>query len=142
MSDHHYMETPRGVLPYLTVRDGHAAIDFYERAFGATNVQKMLADDGKRLMHARMTINGGLLMLSDDFPEYMGGQSGAPSADHPTGTVLHIQVDDADAAFDRAVAAGATVVMAPADMFWGDRYCQVKDPFGHKWSIAHKLQKG
>ena len=95
----------------------------------------MPAKDGKRLMHAQLEINGGHLMLADEFPEF-GGETGAP-----TGVTLHLQVEDANAAFERAVAAGAEVAMPLEDMFWGDRYGQIKDPFGHRWSIASTIKK-
>ncbi|QYE34968.1 VOC family protein [Polymorphobacter sp. PAMC 29334] len=125
-----------GLTPHLVILDNRAAeaIDFYKAAFGAEERVRMLADDGVRLMHAHLEINGASLMLNDDFPEYKG--SGATPEGPPAGTVLHLQVDDADAWFDRAVAAGATVRMPLQDMFWGDRYGHVSDPFGHVWSIA------
>jgi PhnB protein len=133
--------TPSGVIAYLTVKNGTAALDFYTRAFGAALQYKKMADDGKRLMHARMLVNGGVLMLSDDFPEYNGGVSMAPDADRPRGVTLHMQVPDCDAAFSQAVAAGAAGIMAPADMFWGDRYARIRDPFGHIWSLGHTVGK-
>ena len=122
-----------GLTPHLSIRDGRAAqaIDFYKAAFGAEEQMRMPADDGKRLMHAHLTINGASLMLADDFPEYSGGPAGAP-----TGVTLHLQVEDADAVWNRAVDAGATVRMELADQFWGDRYGQLDDPFGHRWSIG------
>ncbi len=123
---------PGDVTPYLTVKGGKAAVDFYSRAFGASELFRQTADDGERLLHSRLSINGGVVMLSDDFPEYRGGAEAAP----PAGVTLHLQVDDADAWWDRAVAAGATVKAPLADMFWGDRYGQLLDPFGHSWSIA------
>ena len=95
----------------------------------------MPAEDGVRLMHAHLLVNGSSLMMHDDFPEYSGQAMAAPS-----GVTLHLQVDDADRWYDRAIAAGATSVMAPENMFWGDRYAQVKDPFGHLWSIGHPLK--
>lgn len=128
-----------GLTPHLTISSGRAAeaIDFYARAFGATEQMRMPADDGKRLMHAHLTINGSSLMLNDDFPEYRGGKAeGAPA-----GLTLHLQVDDADRWFERAKQAGATETMALQDMFWGDRYGQVTDPFGYRWSIAHALNR-
>jgi PhnB protein len=125
-----------GLTPHLAIRDGRAAeaIDFYKAAFGAEEQLRMPADDGKRLMHAHLLLNGGSLMLADDFPEYSGAAAGAPQ-----GITLHLQVTDADAAFNRAVEAGAEVKMPLADMFWGDRYGQVQDPFGHRWSIGAPL---
>ena len=91
-----------------------------------------MADDGERILNSHLGINGGSIMLSDDFPE-MHGDANAPP---PAGVVLHLQVDDVDAWFARAVEAGCTVLMPLADQFWGDRYAQVKDPFGHTWSLA------
>ena len=125
-----------GIIAHLTIRDGRAAqaIEFYKRAFGAASVMEPhMADDGKRVMHAHLVFNGGHLMLADDFPEYDTGESA------PGGFVLHLQVEDADAAFNRATDAGATVVMPLADQFWGDRYGQVRDPFGIRWSIGAPL---
>lgn len=123
-----------GVLPHLLIRDGRAAeaASFYAAAFGAVEEMRHLADDGVRLLHVRLSINDGILMLNDDFPEYAGGTAAGP----PAGVVLHIQVVDADAAWARALAAGATVRFPLADQFWGDRYGQVIDPFGHVWSIG------
>lgn len=121
-----------GVTPHLTIADEKAskAIDFYKRAFAAEEVRKHMADDGKRVMHCHLKINRGSVMLNDDFPEWTGGV-GKPAA-----VTLHLQVDDADAWFVRATEAGATVSMPLADQFWGDRYGQVTDPFGHRWSIG------
>jgi PhnB protein len=123
-----------GVAAHLTIRDGRGseAVRFYEQAFGATEAMRHLADDGKRLMHSHLTINGGSLMLNDDFPEFRGGTS-APA---PGGLTLHLQVPDADAAWASAVAAGATVKMPLENQFWGDRYGQLEDPFGFSWSIG------
>jgi PhnB protein len=127
-----------GVTPHLTIADKRAAeaIDFYRRAFAAEEAMPaMKADDGERIMHAHLRINGGSVMLNDDFPEYTGGVS------MPGAVTLHLQVDDADRWFERATAAGASVTMPLADQFWGDRYGQVKDPFGHSWSIGAPVRK-
>ena len=123
---------PVGVYPYLTVKGGKAALDFYARAFGATEEYRAYGDDGERIMHARFRVNGGAILLSDDFPEFRGG--GAPPA--PAGVTIHLEVDDADRWWKRAVDAGAAVTMDLADQFWGDRYGQLRDPFGHSWSIG------
>jgi PhnB protein len=123
-----------GVTPYLTIGGGRAkeAVDFYKKAFDAEELGRHPAEDGKRLVHAHLRVNGADLMLSDHFPEYCGGAA-APS---PAGVTLHLAVDDADPAWSRAVGAGAEVTMPLADQFWGDRYGQLKDPFGHLWSIG------
>ena len=130
-----------GLTPHLQINDGRAAeaIDFYKSAFGATELTRMPEPNGKRLMHAHLHVNGASLMLHDTFPEHVD------PADHddgpPAGVMMHLQVDDADTWFDRAVKAGATVKMPLQDMFWGDRYGQLADPFGHRWSIATPLQQ-
>ena len=127
------------VIPHLTVNDGEAALAFYEKAFGAKVEVKMPAQDGKRLMHASMSLNGGTVMLADDFPEYkqeMTGAAKSPALAGATTVTIHLEVPDADAAFDRAIKAGATTIMKPDNMFWGARYGQLRDPFGHVWSIG------
>lgn len=127
---------PTGVYPYLTVKGGKAAIAFYARAFGAAEEYRAYADDGERIMHARFRINGFAVLLSDDFPEFRGGAA-APA---PAGVTLHIEVDDADLWWNRADEAGAQIVMPLADQFWGDRYGQLRDPFGHTWSIGAPIK--
>ncbi len=126
-----------GLTPHLAIADKRAseAIDFYAKAFGAREQMRIPADDGVRLLHAHLLVNDASLMLHDEFPEYVSELSGKPD-----GVTLHLQVDDADAWFDRAVAAGAIVVMPLDNMFWGDRYGQVKDPFGHQWSIGASIK--
>jgi PhnB protein len=125
-----------GLTPHLQINDNKAseAIEFYKKAFGATEIIRMPAEDGLRLMHAHIHINGSSLMLHDAFPEYVSPEEadGGP----PRGVMLHLQVDDVDTWYNRAVDAGVAPIMPPEDMFWGDRYGQVKDPFGHTWSIA------
>ncbi|CAN5794603.1 N/A [soil metagenome] len=120
-----------GVTPYLMVRGAAEAAEFYKRAFGAEEVMRTAAEDGKRLIHCHLKINGADVMMSDEFPEY-----GASLGEGPNGVTLHLQVDDADEWWARATDAGATVVMPLAEQFWGDRYGQVRDPFGHTWSIG------
>ncbi len=133
-------ERPRnGVVPFLAIRDGRGteALTFYATAFGAVEVERNPAQDGKRLMQASMKVNGGWIMLADVFPEWTGR-----AAEPPGGVMVHLAVPDADAAWARAVAAGATVEHPIADQFWGDRYGQLRDPFGHVWSVASPLKAG
>ena len=122
------------LTPFLTVRDAERAIEFYKQAFGAElrggGVAK--GPDGK-VMHAELKIGDSVIMLSDEYPEF-GSRS--PQSIGDSGMGLHIYLDNVDAAFDRAVKAGASVEMPVMDQFWGDRYGKLKDPFGHKWSMA------
>jgi PhnB protein len=113
------------------VRGAAEAAEFYKRAFGAEELMRTAAKDGKRVMHCHLKINGADVMMSDEFPEY-----GASLGEGPNGVTLHLQVNDADEWWQRALDAGATVVMPIAEQFWGDRYGQVRDPFGHTWSIG------
>ena len=131
MADQPEMGPSMGVTPYLTIGGGRAseAASFYKRAFAAEEQFRMPAEDGKRLMHCHLVINGASVMLSDDF-----SSSGAPP---PAGSTLHLQVGDADVWWARAQAAGRCEVTMPlADQFWGDRYGHFKDPYGHRWSIG------
>ena len=133
------MQSPTGgITPYLTVTGAKAAVDFYVRAFDAVEFHRQPADDGERLLHSHLGINGASLMLSDDFPEFRGG-SEAPA---PAGVVLHLQVDDPDRWFSRATEAGCSVAMPLDHQFWGERYGQVRDPFGHTWSIGGPIRTG
>jgi PhnB protein len=126
--------TPIGLTPYLTIRGGrgHEAVAFYEKAFGAELLFSNMAEDGKRFLHGRLRINGAVIFFSDDFPDMRGGAESAA----PSGVMLHLQVDDADTWAKRAADAGAEIVMPVADMFWGDRYGQLRDPFGHSWTVG------
>jgi PhnB protein len=126
--------------PHLFVSNAAAAIEFYKKAFNAEELTRHAAPDGKRIMHAALLVNGATLMLCDDFPEYRGGKGSTPEALGGSPVVLHLQVKEADPVFNQAVAAGAKVAMPLADQFWGDRYGQITDPFGHTWSIGAKLR--
>lgn len=132
---------PQSLSPHLCLSNAAGAIDFYKKAFNATELTRHDAPDGKRVMHAAIDINGSTIMLSDDFPEYRGGKSMTPEALGGSPVVLHLQVDDADQWFNRAVAAGAKVAMPLSDQFWGDRYGQIVDPFGLTWSIGSKVKE-
>ena len=128
-------------VPHIVVSNAAAAIDFYKKAFGATEVGRHVAPDSNKIMHAHLEINGGHLMLNDDFSEAMGHKPSTPEALGGTPLALHLQVADANAAWEKAVQAGAEVVFPLKDQFWGDRYGQLRDPFGHKWSIGQTIAK-
>ncbi len=121
------------LTPFLTVRDAERAIEFYKKAFGAKERGGVAKGPDGKVMHAEIQIGDYIIMLSDEFPEF-GSLSPQSIGGSPMG--LHIYIDNVDAAFDRAVKAGAQVEMPVMDQFWGDRYGRLKDPFGHKWSIA------
>ena len=128
--------------PYLTVKGAADAIAFYQKAFGAKENQRMPAQDGKRVMHAELSINGGTLMLSDEFAEH-GGPS-APSAAKPAPVAIALQYAkpaDVDATFSRAVEAGCRSTMEPSDTFWDARFAMLADPFGHRWMLNAPLPK-
>jgi PhnB protein len=137
----HDVHKPQALTPYLTMSDAAAAAEFYKKAFGAIEVSRHQAPNTNKLMHVHMTILDSVLMFADDFPEMMGGKSRTPQSLGGTPVTLHLQVDDANAIWESAVAAGATVTMPLADQFWGDRYGQLVDPFGHAWSIGQTISK-
>lgn len=125
------------ITPYVTFKDAGAAIDFYKKAFGAEEIFRMPGAGGKGVMHAEIKIGNAILMLNDECIERPGPR--APDTLNGTSVTIHLYVKDVDAAFKRAVDAGATETMPVADMFWGDRFGSVVDPFGHHWGIAtHK----
>ena len=124
------------VTPHLVCAGAAEAIEFYKKAFGATELHRMPAPDGK-LMHAQIQIGNAQVMLVDEMPNF--GSFG-PKADRASPVVIHLYVDDVDAVYGSAVTAGAKPVMPPQDMFWGDRYSQVQDPFNHRWSIATHIR--
>ena len=129
---------PKGyhtVTPYLACAGAAAAIDFYKKAFGLTEATRLPGPDGK-VMHAALGFPDGEagIYLADEFP--MSGDCKSPRSLGGTSTTLHFVVPDVDGSFRRAVDAGAKSLMPPTDMFWGDRYCKLADPFGHHWSIA------
>jgi uncharacterized glyoxalase superfamily protein PhnB len=130
------MAGQHSVTPHLIVRNSAQAIDFYKRAFGATETMRMPGPDGYSTMHAEIQIGDSLVYLADEFPQW---GSKAPPTLGGTPVSIHLYVENADAVFKQAVDAGAQAKMPPADMFWGDRFGKVTDPFGHEWSIAtHK----
>jgi uncharacterized glyoxalase superfamily protein PhnB len=120
------------ITPHLVCAGASDAIEFYKKAFGAIETTRLPGPSGK-LMHAAIRIGDSTVMLTDEMPEW---KSFGPKALKGTAVTIHLYVDDADAVAARAVAAGATVVMPMDDMFWGDRYGVLEDPFGHRWSVA------
>ena len=123
------------VTPHLIVENASAALEFYAKAFGAVELSRLPGPEGK-LMHASFRIGNSVLFMADAFPQW--GSFG-PAALKGTSVTIHLYVEDSDAVFAQAVAAGCTVKMPITDMFWGDRYGLVIDPFGHAWSVAtHK----
>jgi PhnB protein len=122
--------------PYITLNDASRAIDFYKRAFGAQVVARMDGPDGK-VAHAEIRIGDSIIMLGDEMPG-MGNRS-PQSLGGTTGGIM-LYVENADAVFNQAVSAGAQVEMPVADMFWGDRYGRLKDPFGHSWSVGTHVE--
>jgi uncharacterized glyoxalase superfamily protein PhnB len=124
------------ITPAIIVRDAARAIEFYQRAFGAEEVERMEGPDGS-IMHAEIRIGDSVIMLGEENAQW-GTKS--PLSTNGTPGSLHIYVDDADAAFARAVGAGATVRYPLEDAFWGDRYGKVTDPFGHEWGIATRIR--
>ena len=124
------------VTPSLVVRGGKQAIEFYKRAFGAKELGAMYMPDGQKLMHAEIQIGDSRVMLGEESLD-MGSKAPPTLGGSPVS--LNIYTEDCDAVFNTAVSAGATATMQPTDMFWGDRYCKVTDPFGHGWGIlTHK----
>lgn len=124
------------ISPHLVCANAIAAIDFYVKAFNAVEMVKLVAPNGQ-LVHAGLKIGDSMLMLAEECPEW--GSVG-PLALKGSPVVVHLMVEDVDATVAQAVAAGATITMPVADMFWGDRYGQLVDPFGHRWSVATHLR--
>jgi uncharacterized glyoxalase superfamily protein PhnB len=132
----HVPEGTHAITPHVVVKDAAAAIAFYTRAFGAVELCRMPGPNGQGVMHAEMRIGDSPFYLCDESPM---NDVRAPQSVGGTTIAMHVYVPDVDAVFQQAVSAGAKVVMPPMDMFWGDRYGKVADPFGHSWALAtHK----
>lgn len=125
------------ITPHLVCRGAADALAFYKKAFGAEEMMRLPGPNGK-LMHAAIQIRGAIVMLNDEMPEHC---SLSPQSLKGTPVTIHLNVDDVDDFFKRAVKAGATVKMPVADMFWGDRYGIIEDPFGHQWSVATHMRQ-
>lgn len=122
------------LTPYLVVSDAARAIAFYHDALGARELMRLPSADGTKVLHATLDLHGATVHLSDDFDAT--GQAGRGAK-----VKLHLQVPDVDSVFNRAIQAGATSTMPPADMFWGDRFGTFTDPFGHEWSVGTPKRK-
>jgi PhnB protein len=139
MADSQVQILPTGmhtITPHIVVHDAERAVAFYHDAFGAVEIDRIPTPDG-RLMSVQLRIGDGLLHVADEFPE-MGVL--APPSIGGTAVVLALDVDDAEAVFAQAVAAGAEIRQPLQDMFWGDRHGQIDDPFGHRWNIGQHLR--
>jgi PhnB protein len=125
-----------GVVPYLNIDGASEASAFYQKAFGAKEIARMPGEDGKRLMHCHLEINGGSLMIADNFPEM-----GFPAVQRTMSDVMHLIVDDGDAWWSRAINAGCKQDMPFERAFWGDRYGVMTDPFGVRWALVEPAKK-
>ncbi len=131
---------PKGmhtVTPHLVCNGASKAIEFYKKAFGAVEMFRMPTPDSKKLLHAEIRVGDSVVMLVDEFPEW---EKLGPTALKGSPITLLLYVEDVDSFVNRAVKAGAKVTMPVADMFWGDRYGTLEDPFGHKWSVATHIR--
>lgn len=125
------------VTPHLVVRGAGKAMDFYKKAFGAVEIMRMPGPDGMGVMHGEVKIGDSMVFLADEFP---GMPCASPEKLAGTTVSIHLYVPNADATFAQAIAAGAKELTPMMDMFWGDRFGQVIDPFGHQWSIATHVE--
>jgi uncharacterized glyoxalase superfamily protein PhnB len=125
------------ITPHLVVRGVVKAVAFYEQAFGASELYRNLAPDGVSVMHSEMLLGSSRFFVNDEFPEY-GVLS--PKTLNGSPVMLHLYVEDVDSFFEQAVEAGAEIAMPVADAFWGDRYGILVDPFGHRWSVASRIE--
>lgn len=135
-------EGHEGLIPHLVCDPCSEAIEFYKKAFGAEEAGRVSQPGTGKIMHAALRLDGRMLFLCDDFPEFCAdGKSSSPKSLGGSPVTIHRYVQDCDAAVKRAEQAGATVQMPPDDMFWGDRYAVVVDPFGHNWSLATHIRE-
>jgi PhnB protein len=131
---------PKGfhtLTPHLIIRGAADAVEFYKQAFGAEEIVRMLSPE-RKILHAELQIGDSIIFICEEMPQ-MG--CNGPEALGGTPVTIHIYVDDVDTLFNCAVMAGATVTMPVNNMFWGDRYGKLSDPFGHNWSIASKVEE-
>ncbi len=122
------------ISPYLAIKNAEEAMKFYEKAFGAKIETTLKAPDGK-VMHGRLSLGNSVIMVMDEAP-----QMGLAAPDQNTTVVMHLNLPNVDEFFAQVTGAGAKAIMPPMDMFWGDRYCQFVDPYGHRWSVGTKVK--
>jgi len=128
-------------IPHLVVPNGLAALEFYKEVFGAGEGDRMMAPDGKKLLHGEIILDGHKVFLSDEFDLSEGGTCRSPQTLSGTCVRITLMVDDADGLVERAVAKGARVLMPVQDLFWGARYGKILDPFGHEWGVNQQLKE-
>ncbi len=123
------------ISPSLTCKNAASAIDFYKSVFGATEIMRMPGPEGK-IMHAELKIGDSIIFINDEFP----GMAAAPAPGVTPSTYLFLYTEDVDSVYNRAVSMGSKVMMPLDNMFWGDRYGKVMDPFGHQWGVAQHVE--
>lgn len=128
-------------IPHLIVSNGLAALDFYKQAFDAEEGHRMMAPDGKKILHGELILDGHKFFISDEFDASEGGTCKSPQTLGGTCVRVTLEVDNADRIVERAVAGGARALMPVQDMFWGARYGKIVDPFGHEWGINQQLKE-
>ena len=126
------------ITPSLIVNDAAGALDFYKSALGAAELMRLPTPDGSKIVHSSMKVGNSVFFVTDEFP---GMSQRSAMSLGGTAVSLNLYVDDADAAFERAVQAGATVLLPVSEMFWGDRFGMISDPFGHVWSFATQVKQ-
>ncbi len=125
-------------VPYLSIKDAAPAIEFYSNVFGVEPHLQIAMPDG-RVMHCEFRIGSGRFFVSEELPEH--GGTPCPGTMGSTTVAIHVYVDDCDAVVEAMSERGAEVLMAPEDMFWGERFARVRDPFGHEWGVTTVLQE-
>jgi PhnB protein len=135
------MHRSDNIVPELCVHDGPGALEFYKKAFGATEQERTMGPDGAKLLHGALTIRGHRFVVFDEFSAGEGGTCRCPRTLGGTGVRLILEVEDAAEVVRQAVAAGATVMMPVTKMFWGARYGKLEDPYGHEWGINEQLEE-
>ena len=131
----------RSVTPHMIIKNAGAAMDFYVKAFGATEISRFEMPGMGLLAHGLLQVGDSFIMVADEFPPDFGCPDAlSPTTAKGTTVTLHVYTDDVDGMYQRALEAGCETVMEPMDAFWGDRYGQVRDPYGHHWALATHIK--